>query len=89
MLKKLGVERIVLLAVVEDIASELDDFLQSRRTGEDEDAGLRRNQRDSTQAGDETKNLTNSGQDREGFVFVHRINLSEYGDENWRLAWAW
>ena len=86
MLKKLGVEGIVLLAVVEDIAGELDDFLQRGGTSEDEDAGLRRDQRDSTQAGDETKNLTNGGEDRESFVFVHRINLSEYGDENWSPA---
>ncbi len=69
MLKKLGVEGIVLLAVVED-----------------EDAGLRRDQRNSTEAGDETENLTNGGEDRESFFFVHRINLSEYGDENWSLA---
>lgn len=86
MLKKLGVEGVVLLAVVEDIASELDDFLQRGSTGEDKDTGLRRDQRNSTEAGDETENLTNGGEDRESFFFVHRINLSEYGDENWSLA---
>jgi len=67
-----GFERIVLLAVVHEVADPVHHVLEDRGPGEDEEAVLRRDKRDDIEAGDDPGNFADESEDFNG---VHATGM--------------
>jgi hypothetical protein len=69
--QELRLERVVGLTVVGKISDPVDYVLQDGGASEDQDASLRRNERDGAEASEEAETFPGEGQPLERFFFVH------------------